>query len=239
MERDHSGLETLELFAHAPHFNKWLFENISSYLQGNILEIGSGIGNISKLLLQTNLPVTLSDLRKEYCDKLQIQFGQEKNLKDIFQLDLSLPDFENVYQHMLHQFDTVIALNVVEHIKDDKLVMSNCKRLLRPKGRVIILVPAFMSLFNSFDEELGHIRRYNGKTLRDLFQTQHLKVLHIQYFNFAGILGWWFTGSVMKRKIIPRGQLDVYEKLVPIFRLTDSLLLKRIGLSVIGVAADE
>jgi len=237
MEKDHSGLETLELFANAPHFNKWLFENISPYCQGNILEIGSGIGNISKLLLQQNLPVTLSDLRKDYCEQLRLLFGQNRNLQNILQIDLSLPDFENVYAKLLHQFDTVIALNVVEHIEDDKLVINNCRKLLKPNGRVIILVPAFMKLYNSFDKELGHFRRYNKKNLGRLIQTQQLKIVMMEYFNCAGILGWWFTGSVLKKKIIPGNQLAIYEKMVPLFRLIDKLLMKRIGLSVIVVAS--
>lgn len=239
MEKDHSGLETLELFANAPHFNKWLFENISSFCQGNILEIGSGIGNISKLLLQLNLPVTLSDLRNEYCEELRSRFSQDKNLQNVLQIDLSLVDFESVYEQSLHSFDTVIALNVVEHIEDDKLVICNCKKLLKPSGNIIILVPAFMKLYNGFDTELGHFRRYNKKKLGALFTGQGLKILHMQYFNFAGIFGWWFTGSVMKKKIIPRNQLALYEILVPLFRLMDNLLLKRIGLSVIAVGREE
>ena len=239
MEKDHSGLETLELFANAPHFNKWLFENISSYCQGNILEIGSGIGNISKLLLQQNLQVTLSDLRKDYCEQLLLDFGKNSNLQNVLQIDLSLKDFEKKYEQSLHKFDTVIALNVIEHIEDDNLVINNCKKLLKPNGRLIILVPAFMKLYNSFDKELGHYRRYNKKKLGDLFQTQHLQIIRIQYFNCAGILGWWFTGSILKKKIIPRNQLAIYEKLVPLFRLFDNLLMKRIGLSVIAVGSVE
>ncbi|MBS1596899.1 MAG: class I SAM-dependent methyltransferase [Bacteroidetes bacterium] len=239
MEKDHSGLETLELFANAPHFNKWLFESISSYCQGNILEIGSGIGNISKLLLQQNLPVTLSDLRKEYCDHLRAHFEKSSNLQNVLQIDLSLTDFENVYRQSLYQFDTVIALNVIEHIEDDKLVISNCKKLLKPNGRIIILVPAYMSLYNSFDKELGHFRRYNKKSLAELFQSQRLKIARMQYFNCAGIFGWWFTGSVMKKTIIPKNQLAIYEKFVPLFRVMDSILMKRIGLSVIAVGIKE
>jgi len=236
IQKDQPGLETLELFANAPHFNQWLYENISHYCQGSILEIGSGIGNISKLLLQQNGSITLSDLRIEYCEQLRLHFGQYKNLLDILRIDLSLPDFANIYPKLLQQFDTVIALNVIEHIEDDKLVINNCKKLLKPGGRIIILVPAFFKLYNSFDEELGHFRRYDKKSLATLLQSQQLKIINIEYFNCAGILGWWFTGSVLKRKIIPRNQLDIYEKMVPLFRFFDKLLLKRIGLSVIAVA---
>jgi SAM-dependent methyltransferase len=133
----------------------------------------------------------------------------------------------------------VIALNVVEHIENDKLAVANCGKLLKPKGRIIILVPACMKLYNSFDKELGHFRRYDKKSLIRLIQTQPLKIVHTKYFNVGGILGWWFTGSILKKKTIPRNQLAIYEMLVPLFRFVDQLLLKRIGLSVIAIASTD
>jgi hypothetical protein len=66
-----------------------------------------------------------------------------------------------------------------------------------------------------------------------------LKIVHTEYFNFGGILGWWFTGSILRKKTIPRNQLAIYEMLVPLFRFIDQLLLKRIGLSVIAVASTD
>jgi SAM-dependent methyltransferase len=236
IQKDQSGLETLQLFANAPHFNKWLFDNISPYCQGSTLEIGSGIGNISKLLLQQNLPVTLSDLRLEYCEYLRSHFADNRNLQNVSQVDLSLTDFENVYPQLQHQFDTVIALNVVEHIENDKLAVANCEKLLKSKGRIIILVPAYTKLYNSFDKALGHFRRYDKKSLIRLIQSQPLKIVHTEHFNCGGILGWWFTGSILGKPTIPPNQLAVYEKLVPLFRFIDQLVFKRIGLSVIAVA---
>ncbi|MEI9942601.1 MAG: methyltransferase domain-containing protein [Chitinophagaceae bacterium] len=233
---DITGLKTLETFAGATSFNQWLFDSVAVYCQGNILETGSGIGNISRLLLQKFDAVTLSDFSINYCQLLEKEFQNYRNLKGIIHIDLSVIDFEKKYQHLLGKFDTVIALNVIEHINDDNLAIGNCKKLIKENGRVIILVPAFLFLHNSLDKELGHYKRYTKKKLRELLEQEKLKVIHSKYFNTAGMVGWWLTGSVLKKKIISKGLLRFYNKLVPLFRLMDKVTNRFAGLSVIAVA---
>lgn len=233
--KDPIGLETLKLFTKAERFNRWMFESISSYCIGSILEIGSGIGNISKLLLEKDGPLTLSDLRPEYCVFLKQRF-RANQLNGIFQLDLSVTDFEENYPQLLGQFDTIVALNVIEHIEDDGIAVKNCKRLLKQGGRLIVLVPAFQVLNNSLDTELGHFRRYTKKSLTALLQKEDMNVTHTKYFNGTGIFGWWWAGAVLKSKIISTRQLKIYNKLVPVFRLIDKFAGNIAGLSVIAVA---
>ena len=236
---DVAGQETLERFANAPAFNRWLYQNISNYCSGRILEIGSGIGNISSLLLADHQRVTLSDLRQPYCDKLQQRFGQHPHFEGALQLDIAPSDFELHHPELLQQFDTVIALNVVEHIQDDASALNNCKKLLRNNGRLIILVPAYQFLYNTFDEELGHYKRYTRKELGERMRAAGMDLVHTRYFNLAGIPGWWLTGSVMKKKVIPGAQLKIFNSLVPIFRLLDKLVLSKVGLSAIAVAVNR
>ncbi|MGV3767346.1 MAG: class I SAM-dependent methyltransferase [Chitinophagaceae bacterium] len=233
---DPAGNETLELFAEAPGFNRWLFSEIAPFCGKQILEIGSGIGNISSILLEQDSSVTLSDLRPEYCSILRERFAQHPKLKEVVQIDLAAPDFTTRYAALLNTFDTVIALNVVEHIADDKLAIANCRALLKKNGSLIVLVPAYQLLFNRFDTALGHFRRYTRQSLKTLLSTAGTTILQTKYFNFAGLFGWWFSGALLKKKTIPKGQLHLFEKLVPVFRLTDKLLLKSAGLSVIGIA---
>jgi SAM-dependent methyltransferase len=233
---DPAGLETLETFAKAERFNKWLYDAVAGYCKGEILEIGSGIGNISKLLLERGEPVTLSDVRTNYCEILKRRFKNNIRLRGVFQVDLSLNDFSDRYQPLLASFDTIIALNVIEHIKDDKLAIQNCKRLLKKDGRLVILVPAFQSLYNSLDKELGHFKRYTRKSLSELLIKEEMEMVVKRYFNSPGIPGWWISGSVFKSKIISDRQLNIYDKLVPLFRIIDKATLHIAGLSVIAVA---
>jgi 2-polyprenyl-3-methyl-5-hydroxy-6-metoxy-1,4-benzoquinol methylase len=235
-KENHTGLETLELFAQAETFNTWLFENIAPYCSGTVLEIGSGIGNISKHLLARNKEVALSDLSDDYCAVLKEKYSSNPHLLGIYQIDLALPEFDSRYASLFKSFDTVVALNVVEHIRQDGLALENCKKLLKENGRLILLVPAYQFLFNHFDQELGHYRRYTKKTLAKLLAGQGLTLQKIKYFNMAGIPGWWFTGAVLKKRIIPSWQLSAFNKLVPLFKIIDKLFARKLGLSVIAIA---
>ena len=236
---DATGLETQEIFADADNYNTWLFETLSPYCKDNLLEIGSGIGNISGLLLQHFSEISLSDLRAEYCVRLRQKFDNNKHLKNINLIDLTESGFEKKYASLQNAFSTIIASNVVEHIEDDHLAIRNCKSMLRTGGRLVILVPAYNWLYNGFDKELGHFRRYNKKTLKNLFLDEGFDVVHSQYFNFVGIFGWWFNGSVLKKKILPKNQLILFNKLIPLIKLADKIVMRQSGLSVIAVGEKE
>jgi SAM-dependent methyltransferase len=232
---DPVGLETLELFADTDHFNKWLFETLAPYFKDNLLEIGSGIGNISAFLIDRFKEVTLSDLRETYCSILRTKFEQRTQLKEVVSFDLSEKDIRQKHPELVNRFDTIIASNVVEHIEQDDLAIRNCQTLLRTGGRLVVLVPAYSFLYNQFDRELGHYRRYNETSLKNLFEKQGFRVIHTRYFNVVGILGWWLSGTVLKKKMIPKDQLNAYNKLIPVIKMVDTLVMHRAGLSVIGV----
>ncbi len=133
----------------------------------------------------------------------------------------------------LGSYDAVFALNVVEHIQDDSLALKNIKKLLKPSGKCVILVPAYQTLYNRFDKELEHYRRYTKSTLKEKMR-EHYKIIHSQYFNAAGIAGWVSLVRLLRKKTIPSGQMKLYNKLVP-FKIGDKVLLNQIGLSVIVI----
>lgn len=232
-EYDLEGMETLEAIAGANRFNEWMYQTTSRRLTGNIIEIGSGIGNISAFFVRDQRNIHLSDIRDNYCTFLRDKFADEKSVQGISKIDLVHPEFEKVYADLLESFDGLFALNVVEHIKDDKLAIANCKKLLRPGGRMVILVPAYQTLYNTFDVALEHYRRYNKASLKKLFTANQLDIQHSQYFNLAGILGWFVSGNILRKKVIPTGQMKFYNMLVPIFQIADKVIFNQMGLSVI------
>jgi len=233
-EIDVEGMDTLSVLANANKLNQWFFDSIRPYCSGNILEVGSGIGNISHFFIENNLSITLSDIRTNYLEALEKRFPSFNKDKMIL-FDLVDPDFDTKYLHLFESFDTIFALNVVEHIEQDALAISNCRKLLKKGGNLIILVPAYQSLYNRFDKELEHYKRYNRKSLNDLFIKANYKIIQSKYFNFAGIPGWYVSGRLLKNKIIPEGQMKFYNTLVPLFRIVDKLVLNRAGLSVITI----
>jgi len=234
-EIDQVGSDTLDLISDAGRLNQWMYDTIKPHCKGKILEIGSGVGNISQFFLKDGCPLMLSDIRQGYCDRLGAKFSAEKSLQGIQLMDLTDPAFDTKFKQLFNSFDTVFALNVVEHIYDDNLALANCRKLLKDGGNLVILVPSYQFLFNGIDESLDHYRRYNKKTLSDLFLKNNYTIQSKQYFNFMGIFAWFISGKLQKNDSIPGGQMRLYNMLVPIFKIIDILVLRTWGLSTIVV----
>lgn len=232
-ELDEVGIETLDAISFAPNFNKYMFDTIQPYCKGSILEIGAGIGNISQHFIDQNADIFLSDIRDNYIEVLKSKYGDKAS--GIDKLDIADTNFDNTYHKYLNQFDSVFALNVVEHIQDDSLALKNISKLIKPGGTVIILVPAYNLLYNSFDKALEHYRRYTSKKLNKIV-SEEFEVLHSQYFNVFGILGWFVSGKILKKKTIPRNQMELYDRLIWLSKTLDKVVMNKIGLSVIAVA---
>ena len=231
-----SGTDTLEVISDADKFNRWMYQTINPFCSGNVLEIGSGIGNISQYFLDDNFEISLSDLSTDYFKILENKFSGYKNLKEVFTLDFAEKELELKYPHLIGQFDTVFALNVLEHVPDHELSIKNCHKLLKPGGNLIILVPAFQLLFNQFDVALEHQRRYTRKSLKKVMDIPGFSIIYTQYFNVIGILGWFVSGKLMGKNAIPGGQMKLYNQLVPVWKVVDWFLNPLLGLSVICVA---
>ena len=133
-------------------------------------------------------------------------------------------------------FDTIICLNVLEHVDDDTASLRAIRRMLAPAGRLLLLVPALPALYGTIDTALGHHRRYKRAALTSLMETTGFKVAHLEYFNLAGVPGWWFAGRVLRRQTIPAASLKLYDALVPLFRL-ERLFPWRVGQSLIAIGA--
>jgi 2-polyprenyl-3-methyl-5-hydroxy-6-metoxy-1,4-benzoquinol methylase len=234
---DQEGLDTLDAISKADLFNEWMYHTIKPFCKGKILEVGSGIGNISQFFIRDKAQIVLSDIRDNYIEILKEKYT-EANVISIEKIDLVDEQFDANYKSLFNTFDTIFALNVVEHIKDDVLAMQNCNKLLKQDGHLIILVPAYQILFNKFDTELEHYRRYTTDLLRKRMQ-QNFTIIHSQYFNATGILGWIFSGNILRKKTIPAGQMTLYNKLVPIFKIVDKVLLNLIGLSAVVVGKKD
>ncbi|MFG6686942.1 class I SAM-dependent methyltransferase [Mariniflexile sp. HNIBRBA6329] len=234
-EEDVFGAMTLDVISKANKFNQWMYQTIKPFCKGNILEIGSGIGNISNFFIHDNFNIFLSDIRANYCLELERKFHTFENFSGTEMINLTDPDFEKNYAKHLQKYDTVFALNVVEHIHNDELAIQNCHKLLAQNGHVIILVPSYQSLFNQFDKELGHYRRYNKTSLTNVFSKSSFEIMHKQYFNFIGIFGWYISGKILKNKTIPKEQMKLYNTLVPIIKIIDKSIFNLMGLSTIIV----
>jgi len=226
---DAVGAATLERLAATPRFNQWMFDRIRRWVGQNVLEIGSGIGNLSSFLVDAAERVVLSDTAPEYLERLRARF---RGRPHVHVRRLYLPTIDGGLAG--RAFDTVVCLNVLEHVADDLGSLQAMRTLLAPGGRLVLLVPALQTLYGTLDEALGHCRRYVPRELRDKLAATGFLTRHVEYFNLAGIPGWWLTGRVLRRRILPAGSLRWYDRLVPLFRL-ERLLPWRIGQSLIAI----
>jgi SAM-dependent methyltransferase len=179
-----------------------------------VLEIGSGIGNITKFLLGRDL-VIATDVEPKYLALLKNTFGKYKK----FMVErLHLPGAE-IERYRSYHIDSVICFNVLEHIERDETALRNIFDLLEPGGRFLLLVPSHPWLYGSLDQHLGHRRRYRKKELRSKLEAQGFRVIYLKYFNRIGVLGWFLNSRILRRKRLSPFQLRIYNLFVPIFKL--------------------
>ena len=233
-EHDAEGLETLKAIKDADAFNSWMYSQIAPFVESPVLEIGSGIGNISKCCLADGHSLTMTDIRSEYIDFLKDAFSERT--EDILQLDLVDEHFDQNYSSYIGRFKTVFALNVIEHIEDDNRAIQNATKLLCDGGKLIILVPAHAILYNKLDSNLFHFKRYGFRDLSKLMETSPLKLETIKGFNGLGIAAWVYGGLFSRKGVIAGGDMKFYNRLVPIAKWVDKITFFKLGLSLIAVS---
>ncbi len=236
---DVAGEETLELFRENPAYNEFLVERLirlsGSPLSGRVLEIGCGIGNITSVLLAKEGVEYLHgvDLDPAYIERVRREIADSRLETTAARAEEFCPERFTAADG---QFDTIFCSNVLEHIEDDEGTLRNFAAMLRPGGRALVLVPAHPSLFCGLDENLSHFRRYRRRDFDALAARTELRVVASRYFNPLGALGWWLNGKVLKRRVLPAGQLSAYTRFaIPISRLVDWLNPFPLGVSVLAV----
>ena len=214
------GARILDSLAQTPRFNRWLADTIQPFVGTHVLEIGAGIGNLSQFLAARRKSYTASDIDEEHLARLRVRFTHRPNLS-LVRCDLSDPgDFAPIEASA----DTVICLNVLEHIEDDAVGLQNIVRALLPGGTAIVLVPQDQSIYGTLDKVLGHYRRYSEAELRKKMEAAGFQVDRVLHFNRVTRPGWWFNGQVLRRRHFSRLQLWWFDRLVWLWRRIDRLL---------------
>jgi glycosyltransferase involved in cell wall biosynthesis len=221
---------TLQKMKKLRRYNQWIFLKFRPFLGTRVLEIGSGIGNITKFLLDRDL-IIATDVEPKYLAFLGNTFGKYKKFM-IEHLDLTRAEMEH---YRSYHINSVICFNVLEHIEQDETALKKIFDLLESGGRLHLLVPAHPWLYGSLDKHLGHRRRYGKKELNRKLETTGFKVIFLKYFNRVGILGWFLDSKIFRRKRLPSFQLRIYNLLVPLFKLEKFFPLP-FGTSLLAVA---
>jgi len=222
-----TGGRTLEVFSNAPRLNEWIYSKLAAGVRGDVLEIGSGIGNISRLIRPNATHLVVTDTEPHYLRELRGAFAGDDGV-DVVSYDLDETPPPGV---AARRYDAIVAVNVIEHVADDRLLVSRLAALLRPRGSLLIYVPACAAAYGTLDVALGHHRRYVPSTLADLLRSAGLDPGQPRYMNLLGLAGWFVYGRVLKRKLLSSKGVSLFERLVPLVRLEDRFKLP-IGLGL-------
>jgi glycosyltransferase involved in cell wall biosynthesis len=217
-KEDKYGSQILARLSRAPRFNAWMANVIKPFCGQQVLEIGSGVGNLTQQLLPRKKYV-VSDINPLYLQTLATLQTDRPYLKARF---CDVTD-QGTFPTAHGPFDTVICLNVIEHVKDDVGAMKNLASVLAPGGKAIVLVPQGQWAFGTLDEVLGHERRYDVAQLKALIEGAGLEVKELIKFNRIGTIAWIINGQWMKRREFGRAQVWLLNALTPVFRVIDGL----------------
>ncbi|MCL4851444.1 MAG: glycosyltransferase [Bryobacteraceae bacterium] len=214
------GQKILDSFACASRFNRWMADTISPYLGRNILEIGAGIGNLTRHLISRRERYIAADIDQEHLARLRARLHHRPNLQTL-PCDLSRPDD---FRDLAGSVDTVVCLNVLEHVDDELRALANIRMALCDGGRAVILVPEGPGIYNELDAALGHSRRYTEEHFRKCLRTSGFRVEQMIPFNRISRPGWYLNGSVLRRRTISPGQLRTFDRLVWLWKRIDNYL---------------
>jgi SAM-dependent methyltransferase len=226
--------DMLVAMSRARRFNKWMADTIAPWIVGEVLELGAGIGNLTVFLSSGSRCYIATDTDSESLYELKSRTQHRPNLR-LAMCDFSSADDMAPYRQSV---DTVVCLNVLEHVADDVTGLENIHAALRPRGTVIILVPQGPQVFGSMDEVLHHKRRYTAEELRAKMSAAGFEIAEMLSFNHATWPGWYLNSRLLRRRRLSRLQLRLFDLMVPLFRNIDHRLpWPATSLIAIGIAS--
>lgn len=226
------AFEIQKRLALASNYYRWIFRKIEGFLGERILEIGCGSGHFTRLLAARDCFLMVADMDESYLLSVGTEHQRRDNFQ-VFKFDLS----ENLPSGLKeHQFDTIVCLNVLEHIKDDIQALRGLKEILMTSGRLILMVPAFPVLYGSMDQADNHYRRYCKKELLEKISLIGLSTIQCCYLNMPGFFAWFVNGRILRRKLLPTVQLGLYNKVMSLISHLEDIFTPPFGQSLIAVA---
>lgn len=219
----------LESLAEAKRYQRWLYEAVSPYLGQRILELGSGIGNLSQ-----HLPVRERLIFSDIEAGLLTELKKRVPAREKVSVELVNPTRPLAEVFAGENLDTVVSFNVMEHVENDERLLKDLLALLaqsRAPGpkRIVTLAPAHQFAFGEIDKKFGHYRRYSKRSFRRLLDQaagpeRARYSFRAFYMNLPALLAWWLNGRVRGSANIGAGNMRLFETLCPIIKPIDNFL---------------
>ena len=221
---DYPGKE-LEIFDKAVLWRKYIYFLVKKYIKNDLLEVGAGIGSFTKNYKNNLKNVTLTELDKQNIKRLKRRFkGSKIKIKSKLTSKLN------------GKFNSILYMNVLEHIKNDKKEINISLNKLNKKGYLIILVPAHNELYTKFDKEIGHYRRYKVSFFKKL-KFKNAKIIKLQYLDCLGYFLYYLNKIFYKNEIYPSNtKIFIWDKFfTPLTFFFDRFLNYRFGKNVLCI----
>jgi SAM-dependent methyltransferase len=215
--------------AEARHYNDWLFDRARPHLGQVVLDAGAGLGTFTELAAAEASTVVALEPEPELAAQLRERFAGRPGVTVVEGPAEAPPAAVG------DGFDSIVCLNVLEHVRADGAALAAFLRLLRPGGRLLLLVPAHRALHGAYDRAVGHERRYARAELRQRLEGAGLEVETLRHVNPLGAAGWLLRVRPGRNGSWPSGSFRTFDRLVPALRRLDRVPFP-FGLSLWAVA---
>jgi predicted SAM-dependent methyltransferase len=228
---DYIGNE-LELFQFAVNWKKYFGSYLKPYLIGDVCEVGAGLGGTTKVLINDRVN---SWLAVEPDERLASEIPKLiQGVHDQSRVKVVCGTLSNISPDV--RFDAIIYIDVMEHIEFDRQEFELAVQYLKKGGKIIILVPAFNFLYNSFDTAIGHFRRYDKPMLKALNKRAMVTQVSMKYFDSMGFFASVANKVIIKSSAVTRGNVHMWDSfLIPISRVVDPLIFRAFGKTLVGI----
>jgi SAM-dependent methyltransferase len=221
----------LDIFSRATNWKAYYRHLIRNYVGNEVLEVGAGIGATTMTLCQGNI-------RRWVCLEPDPELaGKISHLIESGQLPKYCEVWEGTLTDLIHPdtFDTILYIDVLEHIRDDRMEIELATKRLEPGGFLVVLAPAHQRLFTRFDAEIGHYRRYDKSSLSAII-PENLKCYDLYYVDSIGAIASLGNRYVLRRAMPNLQQIALWDKLmIPLSRIFDPLLRFTTGKTILGI----
>ena len=224
--------QDLEALHDLKNYQKWILDYFRPYLRGSGIEFGAGMGGNSVKILPFFDTLDLVEPSPNLIETLHDRFDDNSAVSII---DATL---ENHISALPNEFrDSVILINVLEHIEKDAETLCDIFRILKPGGHLLLFVPALPQLFSEMDRVLCHFRRYYHKGLRELVENAGFTIVKSSYFDLLGIVPWFLVNTLGRQTTFNQSLAQLYDSIgVPFTRTMENYISPPIGKNVILVA---
>lgn len=214
-------------------YMRWQVAQFAPCLGRRVLEIGCGVGSVIDLIRPREAILGI-DVVPDVLDIARERFSDDASV-EVRLLDFTEATDADLDALRERRFDTLICINVLEHIDDDTAAVRRMSRLLDPGGTLALLVPAHQALYGEYDRLDGHFRRYSRRTLRELLERGGFTVESLRHFNLVGAMGWWVQYKLLRRKIHGESQFGLMNLVIPVMRPLEKLFPPPFGLSLVAI----